>query len=82
MVKKRQKLVNVVCERFKSLEIETGLVAMPHHRGRCGGAAVVFSIFYTLLKLLLDTKMESSAVWQCYYSKKGGSFFTSAAALM
>ena len=69
----------------KALEIETGLVAMPHtppRPPRCGGAAVVFSIFYTLLKLLLDTKMESSAVWQCYCSKKGGSFFTSAAAAL
>ena len=41
--------------------------------------SVVFSIFYTLLKLLLDTKMESSGggIWQCLYSKKSKILFFS-----
>ena len=52
-------------------------VALRRGRARCGdcaahNATVVFSIFYTLLKLLLDTKMESSAG----VAKKPGYFFS------
>ena len=59
-------------------------VALRRGRARCGdcaahNATVVFSIFYTLLKLLLDTKMESSGggIWQCLYSKKSKILFFS-----